>query len=156
MFAFSCARQVPGTKALVEVDRVPVPIEHSPLEAPAPAPCRFLRAVEEECVPNLFAPVLRQYKQVLKVERGQGQERRVGLEYEGVPGHLALALGQENLEAGSRPKSVSQEAGLRGFVRGRQLLEVRQRGNQAHDCRAILRRGAAYRHTRHTGNACTL
>src|SRR4029077_12106217 len=70
----------PGAQALVETDRLPIPVEHRPFQATTPALDGELCEVGQERAPDAAPAVVGKHEQVLEVEPGAGEEGREGME----------------------------------------------------------------------------
>src|SRR6266545_3945965 len=97
----------PGAERFVELDRRRVPVEHGPLHAAAAALAGQGGQRSEQGPARAAAALVGPDEEILEVERGTGEERRVRVEVQGEADGLALALAQEGLEVPPRPEPVT-------------------------------------------------
>src|SRR5438477_2215808 len=86
-----------GAELLVEADRVDVPVQHRPLEAAAVALHRDLGELDQQRFADALAAVRLRHVEVLEVQPGLGQERRVVVKEEREPDRLSVVFGEQRL-----------------------------------------------------------
>jgi hypothetical protein len=132
-----------GTEAPVEPDRGAIPVEHRPLHPPAaPLPGHGSHGAQQRSS-HAPAPLVGEHEQILQVERGSGQERRVGEVIEGESHRVAAPPADERLEVPSGAEAVAVKTGHGRLDLMRQPLVVGQAADQGENRRHIAGRGAA-------------
>src|SRR2546428_11023086 len=98
-----------SAQALVEANRIFVPVEDRPLHAAAAASHRDLRERPKQRPARAVAARLGQDEEVLEVERGPAEERRVREVVEREADGRAAAPADERLEAAPPPQAVAAD-----------------------------------------------
>src|SRR5258706_15216881 len=86
-----------GTEARVEPDRRLVPVEHGPLEAPVVPLDSDPRERRHQRTADAASARDRPHEQILEIEAGPAEERRVALEEQRESDGLATELGEQDL-----------------------------------------------------------
>jgi hypothetical protein len=126
-----------GSKLLVEPDRRPVPVEDGPLHPPTAPLHRNARDGPQQGPAHASAPLLGKHEEVFQVERGAGEERRVGKEVEGEAHGLAIAPSDERLEVGPLAEAVALQPPSRCLHLMAEPLVLRQATDQSQDRRRV-------------------
>src|ERR1700674_3760057 len=142
----------PCTEALVETDRVAVPVEHRPFEPAAVALDRQARQLFEKRAPDTPAAMLRHYEQVFQVNPGLRQEGREVVKEEGKRHGRAIHFSDQRLRIAVRSEEVGRQPLLRHRDLVLQLFVTRQAADQLGDD-GNVRWGARPDGQRHLGRS---
>src|SRR5258708_15112708 len=125
-------------EALIESDRVAVPIEHRPLETAATAIHREPSELLQQGAADAAASLLGDHEQVLQVHPRPAEERREVVE-EQCEAHRSLIVhGQQDLRVCPLTEQARREQVLRHHHLVLELLVAREPANQLSDDRNIL------------------
>src|SRR5216683_86541 len=120
-------------EALIESDRVAVPIEHRPLETAATAIHRKPSEVLEHGAADAAAPLLGDNEQVLQIDSRPAEERREVVEEQREARRSVLIDGKQNLRVRPVTEQARREQVLRHHHLVLELLVARKPANQLRD-----------------------
>src|SRR2546427_759537 len=132
------------TNPLIDLLGLPVPIQTGPFHARAAAVVRELDAMPQKRRSDSAPTIGGQDEYVLEVERRSRAERGVGFEENGVSNrrHLILPEGKPCFETRTITEAVLDQPALLLGIRLRQLLELREGGDQLNQSRRIVAKRA--------------
>src|SRR5437667_4370591 len=133
-----------GANPLIDLLGLLVPIETGPFHARAAAVVRELNAMPQKRRTDPAPTILGQDEYVFEVERRSRAERRVALEENGVADRRRLVLpeGKPCFEARTLTEAIFDQPPLLFGIRWRQLLELREGGDQLDQSGRIGAEGA--------------
>jgi hypothetical protein len=139
---------------LVDADRRPVPVQHRPLHASAPPPQRDAGQRPQQRPSASAAALGGEHEEILEIERGARQERRVREEVEREADGPAAATTDEGLEIAPPAEAVTPDPAGRGDALVGQALVLGQAPDQREDRRNVAPGARADRQTGGGHDAC--
>jgi hypothetical protein len=136
----------PRAERAVEADGGLVPVQHPPFQPPAAALARQPGQVPQQRAPRAAPARLRADVQVLQVDPGLRQERRIVVEEERETQRLVRILRDHHLRRRPCAEQRLAQPVLRRDHLVQQPLVLRQLADEAQDERHVVRRGGADDH----------